>query len=188
MFEMTDEQFDLMVDHLAKPAQRAMKARGYLAVTWFPGAVIVNGKREEVHHACGARCRSSRPALASAAIGAGRTAKVVANPSASVVAVSGVNGAENVIAIPETPTVVPTGGAVTHAWTWLRWASCPDKGAAPDDSDTTCAAPPPRIHTVTEGRSYGGEPVACGEPAPGHEQRTQAQSTTGEARRRAARA
>jgi hypothetical protein len=43
MFEMTDEQFDLMVDHLAKPAQRAMKARGYLAVTWFPGAVIVNG-------------------------------------------------------------------------------------------------------------------------------------------------
>ena len=45
MFEMTDEQFDLMVDHLAKPAQRAMKARGYLAVTWFPGAVIVNGKK-----------------------------------------------------------------------------------------------------------------------------------------------
>jgi hypothetical protein len=45
MFEMSDEQFNLMVDHLAKPAQRAKKARGYLAVTWFPGAVIANGTK-----------------------------------------------------------------------------------------------------------------------------------------------
>jgi hypothetical protein len=30
---------------VSDPAQRAMKARGYLAVTWFPGAVIVNGRK-----------------------------------------------------------------------------------------------------------------------------------------------
>ena len=45
MFEMTDEQFDLIVDHLAKRAQRENRARGYLVVRWFPGAVIVNGTK-----------------------------------------------------------------------------------------------------------------------------------------------
>jgi hypothetical protein len=42
IFEATFEQFGLMVDHLRKPAQRAMARRGALAVSYFPGAIIAN--------------------------------------------------------------------------------------------------------------------------------------------------
>jgi len=45
MFEMSDEQFNLIVDHLAKSAQRANQVRGYLVVQWLPGAVLVNATK-----------------------------------------------------------------------------------------------------------------------------------------------